>query len=164
MGFFARLSVVAVASVIAGGALLTSESISAAVMGQEALKARQDAMKGLSKNMKAIEAFVKEGKGSADDVAAKAREISATAKKITELTPKGTGRGDFSDKETRALPIIWTDWAGYEKAAGGLAAESAKLAEVASGGDKDKIAEQFEKVGKVGCGTCHKTYRGEKVK
>ena len=164
MGISARIAVVAVAAAVAGAALLSSETISAAMMGKEAIKARQDAMKSMGGAMKAISAFVKDGKGTTAIVADKAAVIASTAKQLPGLFPKGSGRGDFSDKETRAEPKIWTDWAGFEKHADTLVVEAGKLAEVAKGGDKAQIAAQFGKVGKEACGGCHKTFRGEKVK
>jgi cytochrome c556 len=161
MGFSAKFGVVAIAAVAAGAALFSADSISAAMTGKAAIEARQDAMKSLGKDNKAVQGFVKDGKGSAADVEKAAMSMAAAAKKLPSLFPKGSGRGDFSDKETRADPKIWSDWAGFEKAAGVLAAESTKLAAVAKTGDKGAIAKQ---VGKLGCGGCHDTYRGEKAK
>ena len=37
--------------------------------------------------------------------------------------------------------------------------ETAKLAEVAEGGDMAAIGQQVGVVGKEGCGTCHETFR-----
>jgi cytochrome c556 len=164
MGISAKFGVVAVAAVVAGVALLSSETISAAMMGMEAVKARQDAMKSMGKDMKVIQGFVKDGKGTAADVGVKAAAIAATAKGLPALFPKGSGRPDMSDKDTRAEPKIWKDWAGFEKHAKFVVAEAGKLAEVANGGDTKAIAAQFGKLGKEGCGGCHKNFRGEKVK
>ena len=113
---------------------------------------------------KVIKAFVKKGKGTAADVAASASALSAAAGKITAGYPKGTHRGAYDEKMTRALPKIWEDWKGFEAAAASLAAESAKLAQVAAGGDTAEIAAQFGATGKKGCGGCHKPFRGAKVK
>lgn len=164
MGFSARLGVVAVAAAVAGGVLLSSGAIEAAMSAKEAIEARKQAMKDMSADNKAIAAFVKDGKGTTATVADKAREIASTAKQIVALFPEGSGRGDFSDKETRALPKIWSDWSGYEAAATLLVVEAGKLAEIAKTGDNDMIAEQFAKMGKEGCGGCHKAYRGAKAK
>ena len=38
------------------------------------------------------------------------------------------------------------------------------MVEVAAGGDKAAIGQQMGSLGKVGCGTCHKTYRQKKDK
>ncbi|MGH6913072.1 MAG: c-type cytochrome [Geminicoccales bacterium] len=149
---------------VAGIALRASETIDAALTGEAAIKARKEAMKANSKDNKVIQAFVKDGKGSAADVVKAATDIAESSKKIPSLFPKGTGRGDFPDKTTRALPAIWKDWSGFEKAADTVVAEAEKLAAVAKEGDKDAIAKQAAALSKNGCGGCHKTYRGEKVK
>jgi cytochrome c556 len=163
MGFTARLGAVAAVAAVAGMVLMSSGAIEAALMGDAAIKARKDAMKSFSDNNKVIQAFVKDGKGTTADVADKATAIAATAKQLSELVPKGSGRGDFPDKTTRALPAIWTDMAGFDKNAKALVAESAKLAGIAKAGDKDAITKQAAEVGKV-CGACHKAYRGDAVK
>jgi cytochrome c556 len=163
MGFTARIGAVAAVAAVAGLVLMSSGTIDAALMGDAAIKARKDAMKSFSANNKVIQAFVKDGKGTTADVADKATAIAATAKQIPELFPKGSGRGDFPDKVTRALPAIWTDMAGFDKNAKALVAESAKLAGIAKAGDKAAITKQVAEVGKV-CGACHKAYRGDVVK
>lgn len=164
MGISAKLGVFAIVAAVAAGALFSADTISAAMMGEEAIKARKDAMKSISKDLKVIRAYVKDGKGSAQDVEEKAAAIAAIAKKLPSLFPKGSGRGDFSDKETRALPKIWSDWAGFEKASMTLETEAGKLAQVAGGGDKKMIGEQTGALGKMGCGGCHKAFRGAKAK
>lgn len=120
--------------------------------------------KVVGKNWKAIKAYAKKGEGTPAAVAAHAEAISKAAAKIPALFPKGTGRGDYSDKMTRALPAIWKDWSGFEKGAKALATESAKLAVIARNGDKDAIVKQIGATGKLGCGGCHKPFRGAKVK
>lgn len=164
MGISARMGIVAVVAIVAGVASMPSGTLDAAMNSQEALKARIEAMKSLSADMKEISAFVKDGKGTTATVADKAREIAATAKQLPALFPEGTGRGDLSDKETRALPAIWSDMAGFENASTALVVEAGKLAEFAKAGEMKIIADQFAVLGKVGCGGCHKTYRGAKVK
>ena len=163
MGTKGRLFLAACVAAL-GFALLSSETIQAALSGEAAIKARQEAMKANSKDMKIIQAFVKDGKGSAADVAKAATEIAEASKKIPSLFPKGSGRGEFPDKVTRALPAIWKDWAGFEKAANTTVSEAQKLASVAKDGDKDAIAKQVAALSKNGCGGCHNTYRGEKAK
>lgn len=121
-------------------------------------------MKTISKNWKPIKAYAKKGSGTPADVIKHATVINASSKKINALFPKGSGRGDFSDKETRALPAIWKDWKGFEKATSALDQESAKLIKIAGSGDKSAIAKQVGAMGKKGCGGCHKPFRGAKVK
>jgi cytochrome c556 len=164
MGFKARLGILAAVAAVTGMVLASTGTIEAALMGEAAIKARKDAMKSNSNDMKAIQAFVKDGKGSAADVAKAATSIAETTKKLGEMFPKGTGRGDVSDKETRALPAIWKDMDGFKKVAARTVTEAEKLTTTAKGGDKDAIGKQVAVLNKEGCGACHTAYRGEAVK
>lgn len=163
MGFAGRIATVAAVAAVAGLVLASAGPIKAAMTGEAAIKARQAAMKDNGKNLKVIQGFVKNGKGTAADVAKHAAGIAATAKKLPGLFPKGSGRGAFSDKQTRALPVIWTDWKGFEKDAHGLRTAAEQLEKVAKAGDKDAIAKAAGGVLKA-CGGCHKAYRGPEVK
>lgn len=158
-----RMSGLAITVAVAAALLLPAGSPNAA-SGEDAIKQRRELMKTVvGKNWKPIKGYAKKGKGTPADVAKHAAEINKAAGKVTALFPKGTGRGDFSDKATRALPAIWKDWAKFEAAAKALADESAKLVKVAEGGDKDAIAKQIGATGKA-CGGCHKPFRGAKAK
>lgn len=151
------MATITMASTIGGPAM--------AAMGDAAIEQRVKFMKTeISKRFKVIKKFVKSGEGSAADVAANARAISEAASKIPALFPKGTHRGAYDEKMTRALPKIWEDWNGFKAAADVLATESAKLATIAATGDAAAIAAQFGATGKKGCGGCHKPFRGAKVK
>ncbi len=153
---------IAVATVIAFS-IATAPAIAAD--GKETIEKRIALMKsGVLKNYLYAKKFVKEGKGTAAGVSAHAHLLNDASTQVVALFPKGTGRGDYDDKTTRALPKIWEDWDGFKKAAAALTAESMKLAEVAAGGNKDAIAAQFGQLGKNGCGGCHKPFRGAKVK
>lgn len=161
-----RTSILSV-GVLLGAALMLSlaGTPAAAAEGKEAIEKRIALMKnGVLKNYLYAKNYAKEGKGTAAGVAEHALLLNEASKQVVALFPKGTGRGDFDDKTTRSLPKIWEDWDGFKKAAEGLTRESAKLAEVAAGGDKDAIAAQFAQTGKIGCGGCHKPFRGAKVK
>ncbi len=116
------------------------------------------------KNFKVIKSFVKEGKGSASDVEKAAMALAAVASKIPPLFPEGTGRPEVDSKKTRANPEIWFDWDKFVAAARVMGIEAAKLSKIAAGGDKGAIAQQFVATGKKGCGGCHKTFRGQKIK
>jgi cytochrome c556 len=72
------------------------------------------------------------------------------------LFPPGSDKGG----DTKALPEIWTDRAGFEKIASDAGAAATKLAEAAKAGDADEVAVQFKALGEQ-CGTCHKHYRAK---
>jgi cytochrome c556 len=76
--------------------------------GATAIKERQALMQTILKHWKLIKANAKAG-GSAATVAKHAKALNATSKQMLALFPKGSGRGDFSDKQPRALPAVWKD-------------------------------------------------------
>jgi cytochrome c556 len=91
-----------------------------------------------------------------DHILAQAQAIQAMSKLIPDLVPAGSGT---EAGETNALPAIWQEPDKFKALAGKLETESAKLVEVAKGGDKQAIGAQMAVVGKEGCGACHKEFR-----
>jgi cytochrome c556 len=73
-----------------------------------------------------------------------------------QIFPEGSGTG-----ETRAKPDIWQKRSQFEQAALTLQQESAKLVEVAQGGDMKEITVQYLAVAKA-CKGCHKPFRKRK--
>ncbi|MDH3288504.1 MAG: cytochrome c [Betaproteobacteria bacterium] len=141
-----------------------------AASGEEVIKARVDFMKDeMNGHWKPLAAYAKSGKGSLADVEENAMAIVKLAKEIPAHFPKDTGRGNYPDKMTRALPVIWTDWDGFKKDVQEMVDGSEKLARLAKEGDKDGVVALIGASGsssktKIGCAGCHKTFRGEKVK
>ncbi len=82
--------------------------------------------------------------------------MSLWAKQIPSVFPAGTDKGE----NTKALPAIWSDSAGYAKAAAALGTAADKLAAAAKANDKTAFAAAFKEVGDA-CGDCHKTYRAK---
>ena len=169
MRFPIKLLAFAVVTAALGATLLPAGTAHAA-SGEDVIKARVNFMKDdVEAHFKILAAYAKSGKGSLADVEKSAQELAALAKKIPEHFPKDTGRGHYPDKMTRALPVIWTDWAGFEKDAQKLVDGSEKLAELAKKGDQEGAVALIGKSGrysrtKIGCAECHKTFRGERVK
>ena len=161
MTFKKRAAVAAAASalVVAVGLAAGAIRTEAAVDAKAVIEARQKAMKDNGAHMKAINAFVEKGEGDAAMVAEHAKAIGETSKKIPELFPEGTSLADGHGVKTAAKPEIWTDRAGFEKAAASLGEEAGELAEAAEGGDKQAIAAAFAELGKEGCGGCHSKFR-----
>ena len=122
---------------------------------ENVIKYRKAVMKAIGGHMASIAGVVKGEVSYSDHVAVHANSINAMSKTVTAVFPKGTDNGSY---KTAALPKIWEDWAGFEKAAQALDTASADLASVAASGDKQKIAAAFGNLGKA-CGGCHKPYR-----
>jgi len=159
----------AISAAVSAVTLLQVE-LSYAASGQEVIKTRIDFMKDdLEEHWRHLAAYAKAGKGSLADVEKNARALANSAKKIPAHFPKDTGRGNYADEVTRALPVIWTDWDGFEKEVQRLASESQKLARLAQEGNKDAVVTMIGTSGsyartKIGCAECHQTFRGARVK
>ena len=85
-----------------------------------------------------------------------ARGMARWAALIPSMFPKGSEKGG----DTKALPEIWSDPAGFKKAADEFAAASIKLADAAKAGDADAVAAATKAVGDS-CGACHKAFRAK---
>lgn len=138
-------------------------NVASAQMASDILKERSKLMKGLGGNMKAIGAFLKKGEGSAADVGKRARQIAAMAARIPDLYPKGTSMNDGVGK-TRAKPEIWTQRVAFEAASAKLSELAWNMSAAAATGNKGAIGKAMGPMGKVGCGGCHKVFRGPKIK
>jgi cytochrome c556 len=123
------------------------------------IKYRKAVMSAIGGHTGAIAGVAKGEVSFVGHVEAHARGINDMSKLITQLFPAGTDNGAYQD--TRALPDIWADKAKFDAAAQALQDESAKLVEVAQGGDVAAIGAQLQNVGKA-CGGCHKPFRAEK--
>jgi cytochrome c556 len=64
------------------------------------------------------------------------------------------------EKNTRALPEIWSQKAKFDELAQRLQSETAKLGEVARKKDEAGVKQQYAAVGKV-CGACHEGFRAK---
>lgn len=151
---------------IAAAALALTASVAAPAIGadgEQAIKQRQDLMDANGKAIGVVKAYLQKGRGTAAEAAAAATKLSKYGTEMLADFPKGSGRGDFDPKKTRALAKIWEDWSGFEADAKAFSNESAKLATVLTSGDMEAAKAQFRAVGKT-CGGCHKEYRGEKVR
>lgn len=120
------------------------------------IKYRKSVMGALGGHISAIGAVVKGEASYSQHVAAHAKALHATGLMLGDVFPEGTGEG-----KTRSLPAIWSEPAKFDSAVKDFQAATAKLAEVAEGGDMAAIGAALGAVGK-GCGGCHKPFREEK--
>jgi cytochrome c556 len=107
--------------------------------------------------MNVVVGDIKAGIASGADVKSfkdSALAIAKWGKAIPSMFPAGSDTGH----ETKALPVVWSDRAGFDKDAAHMAAAADKLAELAAADDKAGFATQFQALG-AACGTCHRAYR-----
>jgi cytochrome c556 len=95
-------------------------------------------------------------KGDVKPLEVPARAIAKWAAVIPTLFPKGTETGG----NTKALPAIWSDPAGFQKIALALGDAATKLATDAKAGNAEEVAADTKALGEQ-CGACHKTYRAK---
>jgi cytochrome c556 len=170
MRFAVKISSFALAAAVLGVTLLPGATTYAA-SGEEVIKARVNFMNDEidKKNWRVLAAFAAKGKGSLADVEKAANALANLAEKIPGHFPKDTGRGNYPDKLTRALPDIWMNWEEFNKDVRRLADQSKTLARLAREGQKDAVVEIIGKAGrfsqtKLGCVECHENFRGDVVK
>jgi len=121
------------------------------------IKYRQAGFSGMARHMKSL-GLVAKGKVKIPqaDMVAHAKGLQAMGPAIHGWFPKGTGAE--SGVETEALPAIWSDAAGFEKAVKDYEAATTELVAKAEAGDADAFVAAFKGVGKT-CGGCHDTFR-----
>ena len=95
-------------------------------------------------------------KGDVKGLEVPAKAMAKWAAVIPTLFPKGSETGG----DTKALPEIWSDTAGFQKIAMSFGEAATKLAADAKAGDADAVAADTKLLGEQ-CGACHKAYRAK---
>lgn len=95
-------------------------------------------------------------KGDVKPLETAGKAIARWADTIPSVYPVGSDKGH----DTKALPEVWSDRAGFEKIAMTMHTAATKLAEDAKAGDSDAVAADAKLVGGQ-CGACHKGYRAK---
>ena len=143
-------SLVATASAAAWG---QTPPASIAIKPELLIQARQSAYALSAGTFQGMEATVKGG-GDVKPWAHAAGEMAEWAEAIPTMFPPGTEKGG----DTKALPKVWSDTAGFAKAAGAYADAAKTLQTAAKANDKAAFAVAFKTTAKA-CGACHKAYR-----
>jgi cytochrome c556 len=123
--------------------------VTGVVAQTDAISERKALMKKNSQHTKGISSMVK-GEAPFDAAAVNTAyaQWADTAAKLPKLFPDNSKTGD-----TRALPKIWTDRAGFDAEVAALAKASANKPT-----DLEGLKKSFAAVGKA-CGDCHEGYR-----
>ncbi|MFZ6761547.1 c-type cytochrome [Pseudoroseomonas sp. WGS1072] len=123
-----------------------------AVSAGDAIAERKAGLKRMAAHMEAIKGIV-DGGGAVAPVAERAQDMTRFFEGFPALFPPGSDQG-----ETRARPEVWSDRAGFEKAAANMVLATRKLGEAAGSGDAAAVAAAFRETGGT-CGACHRSYR-----
>jgi cytochrome c556 len=144
---------------LTAGCLLGAGTFSAATAqadDETTIKYRQSVMKGLSAHTGAMFQIVKKGIPHKGHLLAHARAHNDLVAMANDAFKAETSGG-----KTRAKPKIWTDFAGFEKAARKAEMASAALLAAVDSGNEMEISEKFGAVTDT-CKGCHKEYREKK--
>lgn len=114
---------------------------------------RMDMMKSMASAMKRIHGELRSADPASSEIADAARKISAHGKRIAPLFPKHSG-----GHPSEASPRIWEEPGAFRKHASALVDAAEKLADAATGGDRDSLTAAFRAVGAT-CSGCHRDYR-----
>jgi cytochrome c556 len=144
------------ALLLTGSAAALAQAPSVSVTPNEIIDARQAGM-SLQGAVAASMKPVAQAKGNPAAFKDGANAIVLWAKAIPGMFPPGTEKGE----NTEALPAVWSDQAGFTKAAARLGTAATSLSEAAAKGDATAFAAAYQEVGES-CGGCHRTYRAKK--
>lgn len=142
-----KLALLAVVGVMAAGF--------ARADGLNVIEVRQAGQDLLSADFSGIRAVVA-AKGDVKTLAPAATAMARWMKSFPSMFPAGSDQGN----NTKALPAVWSDSAGFQKIAGQMVEAADKMAADAKAGDADAVAVQIKAVGEA-CGACHRTYRAK---
>ena len=77
---------------------------------------------------------------------------------LAQMPWDGFHESTKDEKNTKALPAIWSQKAKFDELAQRLQTETAKLGELARAKDEAGVKQQYAAVGKT-CGACHENFR-----
>jgi cytochrome c556 len=143
---------VAVVGALAAGAMIGGATI--ALAQADVIKQRQDNRKETAATMRSIKGII-DAKGDVKPVVASAAKLKQLENAFEKMFPAGSDKGD-----TKALPTVWSDSAGFQAASKNADAAYDKLAVAAGSGDLAAVTAAFGETGKA-CGACHEKFRAK---
>lgn len=138
---------------IMAGAAIMAMGTAGAAFAQDVIAQRREGLRGMGRQMEAIKA-VTDARGDTRPLVERVDTMIAFYRGLPALFPAGSGTG-----ETRALPTIWSDRAGFEQVNANMITQLGVLRAAAASGDVAATTAAFGQTGAT-CGTCHRPYRG----
>jgi cytochrome c556 len=149
-----RLALFGLAAVLAAGTVAAVPSLAQAA-ASDIILTRQAGYDLLGSTFSGMKAAI-DNKLDVKPLAGGADAMAKWGKTIPLAFPPGSDTGN----PNKALPTVWSDSAGFQKAAANFTEAAEKLSVVAKTGDADAFAAQWKVVGGT-CGACHKEYRAK---
>ncbi len=150
-----RVVLLGLTALLAGGVAASLPAIAQAAGTADVILIRQAGQSLLGAAFGGLKTAI-DAKVDVKPLAARADAMVKWAKVFPLQFPEGSDTG----APTKALPAIWTDRAGFEKADANFVESLEKLSVLAKAGDSDGFAAQWKVVGDA-CGACHKDYRAK---
>lgn len=135
------------------GVVAAVAGIGSSAMAQDVITARRDGLKRMGQHLEGIKA-VSDSRGDPRPLVARIDQMITFFDGLPARFPEGSGTGN-----TRALPTIWSDRAGFERANADMIAQLRVLRAAADAGDPAALTAAFRQTGAT-CGACHRPYRG----
>ena len=126
------------------------------ISGLDAIAARQASLDMSSITFRSMGDAMKAGR-EAKSQGYPAAALAKWAKALPRMFPPGTGEGETS-ADSQALPAIWQDRPGFDRAAANYASATARLAALAAANDTAGFTKQLEEVDQA-CAVCHAFYK-----
>lgn len=144
--------VVALIGALAAGAMVGGATI--AMAQGDVIAERKENRKQAAAAMRAIKGII-DAKGATSGAVEQAAKLKTLEASFVKLFPAGSDKG-----ETKALPAIWTDMAGFQAANKAADVAYDKLAAAAGSGNLEALTAAFGETGKA-CGACHDKFRAK---
>lgn len=145
----------AVVAAVIGAAVLGTSLLAYAAKPEDGIKYRRGVMAAQGWNMGNLAAMVK-GERAYDKAEFAQRAANLAA--LSKMAPEGFMVEGSDSGDTKAKPEVFSEMDKFKGGMDKLATETAKLAQVAAGGDMGAIKPQFGEVAKL-CKGCHDSYR-----
>jgi cytochrome c556 len=126
------------------------------VSGRDAIAARQASLDMSSITFRSMGDSMKAGR-EAKSQGYPAAALAKWARALPRMFPAGSGKGETST-DSQALPAIWRDRAGFDRAAANYADATGRLAALAAANDTAGFTRQLEDVDQA-CSSCHARYK-----
>ncbi|OJU39627.1 MAG: hypothetical protein BGN99_19985 [Alphaproteobacteria bacterium 65-37] len=144
--------VVALIGALAAGTMVGGATI--AMAQGDVIAERRENRKQTAAAMRAIKGII-DAKGPTSGAVEQAAKLKTLEAAFEKMFPAGSDKGD-----TKALPAIWTDMAGFRAASKASDAAYDKLAVAAGSGNLEALTAAFAETGKT-CGACHDKFRAK---
>ncbi len=144
--------IAAVIGALAAGAMVGGATI--ALAQDDVIKQRQENRKQAGATMRAIKGVI-DAKGDVKTIVPQAAKLKELEVAFVKMFPAGSDKGD-----TKALPTVWSDSAGFMAADKNADAAYDKLAAAAGSGNLEATTAAFGDAGKA-CGACHEKFRAK---